>query len=152
MKVGIKRVSESEWLVHIEFAWIRLDRFSVELLNMSLENAVTQNSSAHLLHSYLKLGLKLDELDDRGLQKVLRVLDPRDLVVLLQAVKQPVFTNRLLNNMGGLLAKQVERDLQNNEMPTEDAIKQSIRRIAEKTFDLEQKGEVEFFNEHTQYI
>lgn len=152
MKVGIKRVSESEWLVHIGCAWIRLERFSVELLNMSLENAVTQNSSAHLLHSYIKLGLKMEELDDRGLQALLRELDPKDLVVLLQAAKKPAFTDRVMKNVGGLLAKQIERDLKNSEVLTEEKTKTSIRRMAERMFEMEQKGEIEFFNEHTQYI
>lgn len=152
MKVGIRRVSESEWLVHIGCAWIRLDRFGVELLNMSLENAVTHNSGVHLLQSYLKLVLEMEELDDRGMQRLLREVDPQDLVVVLMALNKPDFTQRVLKNLGGLLAKQVEQDLQKEASPTEEEIKTSVRRIAERMFELEQKGEIEFYNEYTQYI
>ncbi|GAB6035306.1 FliG C-terminal domain-containing protein [Galenea microaerophila] len=152
MKVGIKRVSESEWLVHVGCAWLRLGRFSLELLNLSLENAITQNSSAHLIQSYIQLGLKMNELDDKGMQLLLRTVDPKDIVVLLQVSNDAEFVKRVLKNLGVLLAKQIEQDLQQNEMPSEEAIKASIRRIAERMFEMEQRGEIEFFNENTQYI
>jgi hypothetical protein len=152
MKVGVKRLSEAEWQVRVGCAWIRMDRFSIELLNMSLESAADQANGVHLLQSYLKLGLQMQELDDKGLQRLLRELDPKDVEVFLVAAKDKTFTERVLKNMGGLLVKQMEQDMSQLPQPTEDEIKQSVRRIAEKMFELEQQGEIEFFDEYTQYI
>jgi len=50
------------------------------------------------------------------------------------------------------LSKQLERDLAAAIIPTEDVAKEAIRRIVEKTFELEALGQIEFTSEKTRYI
>lgn len=154
MKVGIKKLHENEWLVHVGCARIKMDRFAVELLNITLEHmAMLESGQSHsTVKSYIKLGLKLVELDDRALQKVLSRLDNRDVLTLLLSANSDEVTQKVLHNIGGILSKQLQADLQQSEAPSEQQIKQSVENIAETLFAMEADGEVEFIKDDVQYI
>ncbi len=154
MKVGIQKLHENEWQVNMGCASVKMDRFSVALLHITLEHllALEHGQSHSTLKSYVKLGLKLDDLDDLGLQKVLSEVDSKAVLDLVMLAEQPAFTDRVLKNLGGILAKQLKADLDSNNMPEEQQAKESIQHIIEKMFDLEASGKIEFIKEDTQYI
>ncbi|WP_373017572.1 FliG C-terminal domain-containing protein [Thiomicrorhabdus sp.] len=154
MKVGIKKLHENEWQVHMGCASVKMDRFSVALLHITLEHlmALEHGESHSTLKSYVKLGLKLDDLDDLGLQKVLSEVDSKAVLDLLILANQSDFTERVLSNMGGILSRQLQADLASVEMPLEQQAKESIKHLVEKMFDLEASGKIEFIKEDTQYI
>ncbi|MDG6773758.1 FliG C-terminal domain-containing protein [Thiomicrorhabdus sp. ZW0627] len=154
MKVGIQKLHENEWQVNMGCASVKMDRFSVALLHITLEHllALEHGQSHSTLKSYVKLGLKLDDLDDLGLQKVLSEVDSKAVLDLVMLAEQPEFTDRVLKNLGGILAKQLKADLDSNNMPEEQQAKESIQHIIEKMFDLEASGKIEFIKEDTQYI
>lgn len=154
MKVGIKKLHENEWQVHMGCASVKMDRFSLALLHITLEHllALESGQSHSTLKSYVKLGLKLDELDDLALQKVLSEVDSKAILDLLILANLPKFNERVLNNMGGILSKQIQSDLQSATMPLEDEAKAAIKHLIEKMFELEASGKIEFIREDTQYI
>lgn len=154
MKIGIQKVHENEWLVQMGCAVMRLDRFSVELLNITLEHmlALAHGEDHTTLTSYVKLGLKLKQLNNMDMQALLRQVNSEDVVVLMALAKDAKLNNKILNNVGAILAKQMESDLLNNPMPDERRAKDSIKRLIEKLFELDTKGEIEFVDENTQYI
>lgn len=154
MKVGIKKLQGNEWQVHIGCARVKMDRFSMELLNSTLEHlTMLESGQSHSnIKSYIKLGLRLDELDDRALQKVLSSLDSKDILVLLLAAKQPDFTQKVLKNIGGILSKQLQADLEVTDLPDEEQIRTSIQHIVETLFAMEAKGQIEFVKNDTKYI
>jgi len=154
MQVGIKKLHENEWLVHVGCAKIKMDRFSVELLNITLEHlSMLEHGQKHSnVKSYIKLGLRLQQLDDRNLQKILSAVDSLDLLNLLLAASNPSFSQRVLDNIGGILAKQLRSDLETTPVPDEALIFKSIQSIVEKMFAMEESGNIEFIKENTQYI
>lgn len=154
MKVGIKKAHENEWQVHIGCASVMMDHFSLALLHITLEHllALESGQSHSTLKSYVKLGLRLNQLDDLALQKVLGEIDSKALLDLLILASQPAFSERVLRNMGGILAKQVAADLQSATMPDEEAAKVSIKHLIEKMFELEARGQIAFVQPETQYI
>lgn len=154
MKVGIQKVHENEWLVQMGCAIMRLDRFSVELLNITLEHmlALAHGENHSTLKSYIKLGLKLKQLNASDLQLVVRELNNKDLIVLLALAKDQELTDKVFHNVGGILAKQIETDLLNNPLPDHEECKLAVRRVAEKIFELDSAGRIEFLDENTQYI
>jgi len=154
MKVGIKKLQGDEWQVHIGCASVKMDRFSVELLNITLEHLTMLESGQSHSHvkSYIKLGLRLNDLDDRALQKVLSNLDSKDVLILLLAAKKPEFTQKILKNIGGILSKQLAADMDVTELPDEEQVKKSIQHIMETLFALEANGQIEFVKNDTKYI
>ncbi|MBN2866186.1 MAG: hypothetical protein JXK16_09290 [Thiotrichales bacterium] len=154
MQVGIKKLHENEWLIHVGCAKIKLDRFSVELLNITLEHvSMLEHGQSHsTFKSYIKLGLRLGELDDRNLQKALASMDNIDVLNLLLVANSTEFTQRIMSNVGGILSKQLQADLQTTEKPNESVAKASIKTIVEKMFGLQASGEIEFIKENTKYI
>ncbi|MGC9385604.1 MAG: FliG C-terminal domain-containing protein [Hydrogenovibrio sp.] len=154
MKIGIKKVHENEWLVHIGYATIRMDRFSVELLNIALEHLIAlEHGQVHsTLQSYIKLGSRIKELDESSIQKLMHEVDNQDLLKLMLVVQDEALNDIILRNVGGILAKQLKTDLANPTMPDNTSAKIAIQRIVEKMFDLESQGKIEFFNQNTQYI
>ncbi|HHS99498.1 MAG TPA: hypothetical protein ENK73_01455 [Thiomicrospira sp.] len=154
MKVGIKKLHENEWLVHIGCGAVKLDQFSVALLNITLEHllALDEGAEHSTLTSYVKLGLRMKELKPLDMQKLLRVLDTKDLLVMMLLAKDEELNESVMANIGGILAKQIEQDLATVTIPAEDTAKESIRRIVEKTFELEAQGQIEFVSENTRYI
>ena len=154
MQVGIKKLHENEWLVHVGCARIKMDRFSVELLNITLEHmAMLESGQSHSsFKSYIKLGLRLNDLDDRNLQKALSAVDSVDALNLLLIANKPEFTERVLHNMGGILAKQLQSDLEITAIPEESLARRSIQTIVERMFTMEAAGEIEFLKENTKYI
>ena len=154
MQVGIKKLHENEWLVHVGCAKIKMDRFSVELLNITLEHVtMLESGQSHSNYkSYIKLGLQLGDLDGRSLQKALSAMDSVDVLHLLLAAKNPEFTEKVLHNMGGILAKQLQSDLQSTPEPDEEVARKSIQVIVEKMFAMEADGQIEFIKENTKYI
>ena len=154
MQVGIKKLHENEWLVHVGCARIKMDRFSIELLNITLEHlAMLEHGQSHSSYkSYVKLGLRLNNLDDRNLQKALSAMDSVDLLNLLLVANEPEFTQRVLHNLGGILAKQLQSDLETTAVPEELVARTSIQTIVEKMFAMDGSGEIEFIKENTKYI
>ena len=154
MQVGIQKLHENEWLIHVGCAKIKMDRFSVELLNITLEHVLMlEHGQSHsTFKSYIKLGLRLAELDNRYLQKVLSVVDNIDLLNLLLVANEAGFTEKVMGNVGGILAKQLQADLISAEVPHESVASVSIQKIVEIMFALEASGDIEFVNENTKYI
>lgn len=154
MKVGIQKVHENEWLVQMGCAIMRLDRFSVELLDITLEHmlALAHGEQHSTFSSYLKLGMKLKQLSQADIQVVVREVDNHDLVVLLGYAKDQELTDKIFKNIGGILAKQMENDLLNNPLPEGQEARDAVRRVVERLFYLDSQGKIEFIDENTQYI
>lgn len=154
MKLGIKKIHENEWLIHIGYASIKMDRFSVELLNITLEHLIAlEHGQAHsILNSYIQLARKIKELSPSGVQLLVRSIDNQDLLKLVQVANDAALTEMVVGNVGSILAKQLSTDLEKSIMPTEADAKVAIRRVVEKMFELESQGKIEFMAETTQYI
>jgi len=154
MKLGIKKVHENEWLIHIGYASIKMDRFSVELLNITLEHliALEHDQSHSILNSYIQLGRKIKELAPAGVQMLVRAIDNQDLLKLVQVADDAILTEMIIENVGSILAKQLNSDLEKSIMPTEADAKVAIKRVVEKLFELESQGKIEFMDEMTHYI
>ena len=154
MKIGLKKLHENEWLVHIGCAAVKMDQFSVSLLNITLEHllALEQGESHSTLKSYIKLGLRIKALKDLECQKLLRTIDNKDMLVFMMVANDPQLNEMVLKNTGGILAKQLEADLATAELPSKELLKAAIRRIVEKTFELESLGQIEFTSAETKYI
>jgi len=154
MKVGLKKLHENEWLVHMGCAAVKMDQFSVALLNITLEHllALEQGESHSMLKSYIKLGLRIKELKDLECQNLLRALDNKDLLMFMMVANDPELTELIMKNTGGILAKQFEADLATATLPSKELLKAAIRRIVEKTFELESLGQIEFTSTDTKYI
>jgi len=154
MKIGIKKIHESEWLIHIGCASVKVDQFSLALLEITLEHLLAlEHGEAHsTLHSYVKLGLKIKDLPDLECQKLLRVVEVKDLLEFMLVAKDEALNELVLRNIGGILAKQLEKDLTLTPEPSDEHAKRAIRRIVEKIFELEYRGEIEFKTEQTRYI
>jgi hypothetical protein len=154
MKVGIQKVHENEWLVQFGCAVMRMDRFSVELLNITLEHmlALAHGENHSTLKSYIKLGLKLKQLTNTDMQIVMREVNHHDLVILMGLAKDSELIQKIMMGAGSILAKQLETDLLNNPMPEHEVAKACMRRLVEKLFELNTSGRIEFHDENTQYI
>lgn len=154
MEVGLQKLHEDEWLVHIGCAKMKMDRFSVALLHITLEHliALEKGESHSNLEGYIKLGLRMKALSDLHLQKLLRNIRNEDLLILMKAAQDHSFNQQILENVGAMMAKQLETDLQEAEMPSEVEAKDAIRRVVEATFHLETSGEIEFFTDAVRYI
>jgi hypothetical protein len=154
MKVGIQKVHENEWLVQFGCAVMRLDRFSLALLNITLEHmlALEHGENHSTLKSYVKLGLKLKQLSPTDMQTMIRHASNSDLVILMALAKDPELNDKIFQNVGGILAKQMESDLLNNQLPDVQQAKEAIKRLVEKMFELDSKGQIEFIDASTQYI
>jgi len=154
MQVGIKKLQENEWLVHVGCAKIKMDRFSVELLNITLEHVtMLESGQSHSNYkSYIKLGMRLAELDDRALQKAMSAMNNVDILNFLQVAKSPELTQKVLHNIGGILAKQLQSDLESATEPEETIARKSIQTIVETMFSMEADGQIEFIKENTKYI
>ncbi|WP_319558493.1 FliG C-terminal domain-containing protein [Thiomicrorhabdus sp.] len=154
MKVGIQKLHENEWLVHVGFASVKMDRFSVELLAIALESlGILDHGEEHSeLNGYLKLGLRIKDLKDLDLQKLLSELELSDLVLFLLAAEDDELKQKVEHNMGTMLCKQLNEDLKVTACPDEEALKPAIRRIVEKSFELETKGVIEFASATARYI
>lgn len=155
MEVGLQKLHENEWLVHIGCAKIKMDRFSVALLKIHLEHLIAseKGQSHSTLQGYVSLGLRMKKLSDLHLQKLLREIRNEDLLILMQCATDPELNQKVLKNIGGLMSKQLETDLlTHTELPLEPAARTAIRRIVEVTFKLESQGEIEFLNDVVRYI
>lgn len=155
MKVGIKKVHENEWQVHIGCASIKMDRFSVELLNISLAHlmALEAGQVHSMLQSYIQLGKKMMQLDSNGLQLFLRGVKNEDLLTFLLVAQDEALNQIVLSNMGGILVKQLQADLLEGVIPEEERAKQAIQRLVERMFQLEGDGKVEFVDQsEVEYI
>lgn len=154
VKVGIKKIHESEWMVHVGHAAVKMDQFSLALLDITLQHTLAlEHGECHsTLESYIKLGLKMKLLTDLECQKLLRSLDTKDILVLMLLAKDPELNRMVMENIGAILSKQLETDLNTAQAPSEEHAKKAIKRIVEKIFELEAKGVIEFVNENTRYI
>ncbi|KUJ72825.1 FliG C-terminal domain-containing protein [Thiomicrospira sp. WB1] len=154
MKVGIRKVQENEWLVHIGFANMHLDRFSVELLAITLEHvrALEHGETHSILNSYVQLALRIKELDDKGLQRLTREVESQDLLELMVLAQDTDMNERILKNLGSMVAKQLRSDLIKADSVSERAGKEAVKRVIETMFALETQGIIEFYNDTTQYI
>ena len=154
MKIGLKKLPENEWLVHVGCAAVKMDQFSVSLLNITLEHllALERGESHSTLKSYIKLGLRIKTLKDLECQKLLRAIDNKDILAFMMAANDPQLNELVMKNTGGILAKQLEADLSTAILPSKALLKEAIRRIVEKTFELESLGQIEFISTKTKYI
>lgn len=154
MKLGIKKIHENEWVVTTGCASIRLDRFSVELLNITLEHlvALEHGQSHSVLDSYVRLGRKIKELDQAGIQLLVRTVDNQDLLKFILVAHDEALALLVMQNVGGILAKQLQTDIEKSLIPDVEEAKAAIKRIVETMFELESQGKIEFFDETTQYI
>lgn len=154
MKLGIKKIHENEWLVHVGCGSIRMDRFSVELLNVTLEHLVAlERGKAHsVLTSYIRMGAKMKDLNEAGIQLLVRSVDNQDLLKLILIANDDEMANVILGNVGGILAKQLRDDMGRSVVPEEEDAKAAIKRIVETMYELEAQGKIEFFGATTQYI
>lgn len=154
MKLGIKKVHENEWQVHMGYVAVKMDRFSLELLVITLDHlkALESGERHSVLISYVKLAEKMLLLNAAGLQILIRQIDNQDLLRLLQVAKNDQLTDSVLSNLGGLLSKQLAADLTTAAIPDKEDVKASIRRVVEKMFFLEADGQIEFGEESQQYI
>lgn len=154
MKLGIKKNHENEWLVHIGFATIKLDRFSVELLNITLEHLIAlEHGETHsILQSYIAMGLKIKDLGAAGIQMLVLESDNQDLLRLMQVAKDQDLHDVIIKNAGGILARQLKSDFEKSAMPDDEVAKESIKRIVETLFRLETQGKIEFYDENKRYI
>ncbi|HIE40045.1 MAG TPA: hypothetical protein EYP76_01280 [Thiomicrorhabdus sp.] len=85
-------------------------------------------------------------------QKFLKEVETKDLLDLMMVADDRVLNTCILNNIGGILAKQLKTDLMVANVPTEAHAKRAIKRIVEKLFELESRGEIEFRTDTTRYI
>jgi len=154
MKVGIKKLHENEWLVHIGNASVKLDHFSVALLNITLEHLLAlQHGDEHsTLQSYVGLGLRLKQLKPTDMQKFIQSIDNKDLLNLMLVANDHEFSEKVMENVGGILSKQFAADLASATMPDEEQAKDSIKKIVERLFELEGLGQLEIVNDETRYI
>lgn len=154
MKLGIKKNHENEWLVHIGFATVKLDRFSVELLNITLEHliALDHGETHSILQSYIAMGLKIKELDAAGIQLLVLESDNQDLLRLMQVAEDKELNDAIIKNAGGILARQLKSDFEKSAKPDTDVAKEAIKRIVETLFTLETQGKIEFYDENKRYI
>jgi hypothetical protein len=154
MKVGIKKIHENEWLVHIGFASVHLDRFSLELLSITLDHVrALEHGEAHsILDSYVQLAMRIKELNDKGLQQLTRAVENRDLLHLMLLAQDDALNDCILKNVGGMVAKQLTSDLKKAEEVDETTSKETVTRVVKTLFELETQGQIEFYNEATQYI
>lgn len=154
MKVGIKKVHDDEWLVHIGNAVVKLDHFSVEVLNITIENlmALEHGDRYSTLDSYIRLAQRIKELKEVDIQKFVPMMDSRHILNLMMVAEDQELNNKIITNMGAMLAKQFEDDLGSAEVPDEETAKESIKLIIEKMFALEAQGQIEVVSEQTEYI
>lgn len=154
MEVGLQKLHENEWLVHIGCAKMKMDRFSVALLQITLEHLIaSEKGEIHsTLQGYVHLGMRMKKLSDLHLQKLLRKLKNEDLLVLLKIAKDPEFNAKVLANVGAIMAKQLESDLHNDQLPSEPEAKDAIRRLVEVTFEMEAQGDIEFIDDSVRFI
>ena len=154
MKVGIKKLQENEWLVHIGCGAIKMDQFSVALLNITLDHllALEQGAEHSTLKSYVKLGLRIKRLKSIDLQKLLRAVDSQDVLIMMLLADDSELNEIVLANIGSILSKQIERDLLTSSLPADKLVKEAVRRIVEKTFELEAKGDIEFATDNVRYV
>jgi len=154
MKVGIKKLQENEWLVHIGCGAIKLDQFSVALLNITLDHllGLDEGTEHSTLKSYIKLGLRIKKLKPLDLQKLLRAVESQDVLIMMLLAEDSELNEMVLANIGGILSKQLERDMLTSSLPADSLVKEAVRRIVEKTFELEAKGDIEFATENVRYI
>lgn len=154
MKLGIKKNHENEWMVNIGFATIKLDRFSVELLNITLEHLIAlEHGETHsILQSYIAMGLKIKDLGAAGIQLLVLESDNQDLLRLMQVAKDKELHDVIIKNAGGILARQLKSDFEKSAMPDDEVAKESIKRIVETLFRLETQGKIEFYDENKRYI
>jgi hypothetical protein len=155
MKVGIRKVHEDQWWVEVGCATIRLNYFQVELLNIVLKQAVSLNEGGRfdLLQGFVKLTHKLSLLSDEDLQLLLRQVSDQDLSRMLRMLDDASLKERILQNVGPLLARQLMQDLADEQVNVdEEAVKAAIERIMRQAFALEEQGKIEFQSEVTEYI
>lgn len=154
MKVGLKKLHESEWLVQVGCAAVKMDRFSIALLNITLQQllALEQGQAYSSLENYIKLALRIKTLKDVECQTLLRALNNKDILIFMMVAKDSELNAIIMKNSGGILAKQLTSDLANAPLPERELLKQALRRVIETTFELEGLGQIEFTSAETNYI
>jgi len=155
MEVGLQKIHEDEWSVHIGCARMKIDRFTLALLHISLEQLI-ESERGHAqspLQAYVNLGLKMRTLSKLDLQKLLRELQYDDLLILLRLAEDVEFSQQVQQNIGSMIAKQLSNDLQQEDaLPTDEIAKLAIRRLVEKMFQMEAAGEIDFYDDVESYI
>ncbi len=154
MKIGIKKINEDDWQIHIDNAFVHLDRFSLELLYCSVEDllALNEGQQSTALTAHIKLAEKILMLSDADMSLLLINLDNEDILKLILVAKDLNIEYKVLQNIGGIMSKQLLSDIELSDYPaTEDAIT-AIKNIVEKMFELEMSGQIEFIESDAKFI
>jgi flagellar motor switch protein FliG len=154
MKLGIKKIHENEWQLHIESAFVHLDRYSLALLYANLEHLLDleHGQEGSILTGLIKLAKKILELSDAHLQLLLRDIDNQDLLKLILVVGDSEIKNKVLNNIGSIISKQLVTDIETSNPPSEDDAARAIKHIIEKMFELETSGKISFIESNQKFI
>lgn len=154
MKLGIKKLNENEWQVHIGNAMIRMDRFSLELLNITLEHlqALESGQVHSVFKSYVHLSERLMLLSATDMQTLLRSVANEDVLAILLVANNQSLNEKVLANTGGILAKQLQADIEKTSMPSQEAAKEAIRRVIEKMYEFDGNGLIQLQAAEERYI
>jgi flagellar motor switch protein FliG len=154
MKLGIKKIHENDWQLHIDRAFIHLDRFSLELLCSNLEHlqAMSLGQQGSILAGYIKLAEKILEISDEDAQLLLRNVDNNDVLILIKSIDKTEINNKIMQNVGLIIAKQLSSDSEDSLCPSEEEAIRAIKNITEKIFELEMAGKIEFLNKDSKFI
>lgn len=154
MKLGIKKLHENEWQLHIESAFVRVDRYSLELLQIVLGDLLEMDlgHSTSVIAGHEKLASKLLDLDSTNLQLILRSIDNEDLLKMMVAVNNTKLTEQILENVGGIMSQQLESDARSISIPSDEEAIKSIKKIVEKMYELEASGKIEFKSYESRFI
>jgi len=154
MKLGIKKLHANEWQLHIDSAFVHLDRYSIELLYTNLDHLLSLNTGqeSSVLAGLTKLAEKIMELSDAHMQLFLRDIDNQDLLKLMQVLDSEKLKSKILKNTGGILSKQLQADMETSSTPDEDEAIEAIKHIVESMFKLEATGKIEIINKEQKFI
>jgi hypothetical protein len=154
MKLGIKKLHENEWQLHIDSAFVHLDRYSLELLYSNLEHlqSMKQGQEGSVLCGLLKLTEKFLELSDAHMQLFLREIENQDLLNLVLVLTHDDVKNKVLKNVGSIMSKQLQSDMEQTEKPQDNEAVEAIKHVVERVFELEAVGKVEFVSSEQRFI
>jgi len=154
MKLGIKKLHENEWQLHIDSAFVHLDRYSLELLYSNLEHLqeMKQGQEGSVLSGLLKLTEKFLELSDAHMQLFLREVKNQNLLILVLILEDEGVKNKVLKNVGGIMSKQLVADMKVTAKPLDADAIDAIKLTLELMFELESVGKIEFVSSNQKFI
>lgn len=155
MKMAIKKVHDDEWHLIVGPVALRMNHFSLELVNVLLKNTLTGDDNANVdpvMKGYYSILKQLQNLRLQDLQRLLQEVNTNDILTLASGVPDDELVQTLIKNVGPLISRQIEQDLKNGIHPSDEQVKKAIQQIMTKTYQMEQSGELEFISEETEYL